>query len=241
MNQYWQRISLKIDALSLRERAIIFAMAALILVVFINTLLLEPQYARQKQFSQRVKQEQSLIAGLQAEIKQKALSMELDPDAVAKARLKHAKTQAAQLQTALLDMQNGLVSPDKMSALLEDILKKNRSLRLVSLKTMPASSLLDSLSDTKQGASGKPADAAPASTATKPSTGTRSAASIYRHGVEIVLQGSYLDTMAYLKQLEEMPWQLFWSRATLSVDENSKSNLTLTLFTLSPEEKWLNL
>jgi MSHA biogenesis protein MshJ len=240
MKQYWQRIASKVDALSLRERAIIFAMAALILVVLVNTALLEPQYARQKQLTQRIKQEQSVLGGVQAEVRQKAMSLESDPDRTAKANLLQLKDQSAQLQLSLGDLQKRLVSPDKMAALLEDILKKNKSLQLVSLKTLPASSLIGSVTNMNSA----PSSAMPEVTATAAGAnviGQSIGGSIYKHGVELVLQGTYLDTMDYLSQLESMPWQLFWSQANLHVDEYPKTTLTLTLFTLSQNAKWLNL
>jgi MSHA biogenesis protein MshJ len=242
MKQQWQRIALKIDALMLRERAIIFAMAALILIVLINTALLDPQFAKQKQLTQRIKKDQSVIAGLQAEIQQKMALQAQDPDKADKARLQQMKEQAAQMQDALLDTQKGLVPPDRMSALLEDILKQNAALHLVSLKTLSASPLTEQanaevkpadgiLSSIKEKVDGKAKDA----------LGSPGVGSVYKHGVEIVVQGGYLDIMNYLTQLEAMPWQLLWSKAELKVDEYPRSTLTLTLFTLSLDKKWLNL
>jgi MSHA biogenesis protein MshJ len=58
--------------------------------------------------------------------------------------------------------------------------------------------------------------------------------------VEIVVQGGYMDMMNYMAALEAMPWQLFWGRAKLSVDEYPNATLTLTLFTLSLDKAWLN-
>ncbi|HWV63216.1 MAG TPA: hypothetical protein VN019_06290 [Oxalicibacterium sp.] len=43
MKQSWQKLVLRIDALTLRERAIIFAVAVLILITLINAVLLDPQ------------------------------------------------------------------------------------------------------------------------------------------------------------------------------------------------------
>jgi MSHA biogenesis protein MshJ len=242
MKQHWQRIALKIDALSLRERAIIFAMAALILMVLVNTALLDPQFAKQKQLTQRIKKDQSVIAGLQAQIQQKISSNELDPDKADKLRLQEMKDQAAQMQGALRDVERGLISPDKMSALLEDILKQNHALRLVSLKTLPPSSLADQAQ-----AEEKPIDSILSSIKDKAESKLKGkpesfvADKVYKHGVEIVVQGGYLDLMNYLTQLEAMPWQLLWGKAKLDVDDYPRSTLTLTLFTLSLDKKWLNL
>jgi MSHA biogenesis protein MshJ len=238
MKQYWQRIVLRIDVLSLRERAMIFAAAAVILITLVNTVLLEPQFAKQKQLSERIRQEQEKIAEIQAEIQQKVKSQAIDPDAATRMRLQALKQQSAQMQGAMRDVQKGLVSPDKMSELLESILKQNGRLRLVSLKTLPVTGLNEMVATENKTAGEKTATAtvSPAKQESQPAAGF-----VYRHGVEIMVQGGYLDMMNYMAALEAMPWQLFWGRAKLSVDEYPKATLTLTLFTLSLDKAWLNI
>jgi MSHA biogenesis protein MshJ len=231
---------LKIDALNLRERAMIFAAAALVLITVVNSALLEPQYAKQKQLSERIKQEQEKIAGIQAEIQQKVRLQAIDPDAATRLRLQALKQQSAQMQGAMRDVQKGLVSPDKMSELLESILKQNGKLRLVSLKTLPVTGLNDSV-PTESKTAGEKTPAAAASPAKDKQESQPAAGYVYRHGVEIMVQGGYLDMMNYMAALEAMPWQLFWGRAKLSVDEYPKATLTLTLFTLSLDKAWLNV
>jgi MSHA biogenesis protein MshJ len=238
MKQFWEKLVLKVDAFSLRERIIIFAMVAVMVVVFMNTFVLDPQFAKQKLVSNKLKQEQSQIAIAQVQIQQQLTAQNSDPDAPNKARLAVLKQQIAQMQGNLNEMQKGLVSPDKMSALLEDIVRQNGKLRLVSLKTLPVSSLSE-LIEAETKASEKPADAAAASK--DASKEKPLGASVYRHSVEIVIQGEYQDMMNYLTQLEAMPWQIFWGKAKLHVDEHPKSTLSLTLFTLSLDKKWLNL
>jgi MSHA biogenesis protein MshJ len=239
MKQYWQRMVLRIDALSLRERAIIFAMAALVLITLVNTVLLEPQFAKQKLLSERIKQEQEKIAGIQAEIQQKVRAQSIDPDAATRIRLQALMQQSAQMQGAMRDVQKGLVSPDKMSELLESILKQNGKLRLVSLKTLPVTGLNESVSESKT--AGEKTAVAAASPAKDKQESQPAAGFVYRHGVEVMVQGGYLDMMNYMAALEAMPWQLFWGRAKLSVDEYPKATLTLTLFTLSLDSAWLNI
>ncbi|HYD96057.1 MAG TPA: MSHA biogenesis protein MshJ [Noviherbaspirillum sp.] len=235
MKQHWQKLVLRIDALSLRERAIIFAMAALVLVMLVNSALLDPQFKKQNQLSQRIKQEQSQIAGIQAEIQQKVKSHEVDPDMADRERLRQLQAQAEQLNSALQDMQKSLVPPDKMAELLESILKRNSNLRLVSLKSMPATSITEALAHPGIAASDKSAAAAAGSNS------KTLADAIYRHGMEIKMQGGYLDMLNYMAALEAVPWQLLWGRVELSVDEFPKATLTLTLYTLSLDKQWLNL
>lgn len=239
MKQYWDKFSLKIDSLTLRERVIIFGMAALILVTLVNTFLLEAQFSKQSQLTQKIRQDQSQTAAIQADIQEKVKTQVVDPDAPNRARLDAARARTRQLQAAMHDMQKGLVSPDKMSKLLEGILKRNRGLRLVSLKNLPVTGLVDasneSLGKHAQAIAGGAAAGAPV--VKTPQT----ADTVFKHGVEITVQGTYLDMLDYLADLESMPWQLFWNKVKLTVEEYPRTTLTITVFTLSLDKQWLNI
>jgi MSHA biogenesis protein MshJ len=236
MNAYWQKIVLRVDALSLRERLIIFVMAALVVITLVNSLVLESQFTKQKQITQRIRQEQSQVAGLQAEIQQILKSHDADPDKDNRARLVQLTQQARQIQGSLRDMQKGLIAPDKVTVVLEDILRRNGRLRLVSLKTLPVANLTEQASDEKATRADAGSSADRGQTQKKPAT-----ESIYKHGVEITVQGGYADIVNYLAALESMPWQLFWGGANLAVEEYPRTTLRLTLYTLSLDRKWLNL
>ena len=240
MKQYWQRLETKIDAMTLRERTMAFGIAALVLITLINTVMLDPLLTQQKQYSQQVRLDQQQIAAIQAEIQLRVASHDLDPDAPSRARLQALKQQSAKLHDDLMGMQKGLVSPDKMASLLEDLLRKNGRLHLTSLKTLPVSLLNETSEQETPVASGKK-PAVAASAQKDKQDGGQPVDTIYRHGVEIVVQGSYPDMMNYLAELESMPWQLFWAKAKLNVDAYPKSSLTLTLFTLSLDKKWLHI
>jgi MSHA biogenesis protein MshJ len=238
MKQYWQKLSTKIDALSLRERGIIFAMIAVLVVAGANMTVLDPLFVRQKQLSTKIQAERTQITLIQTQI-QGMLNGQNDPDAVNKDRLRVLKQQHAQMQTALLEVQKGLVPPDKMTVLLNDIIRQDGKLRVVSLKTLPTTSLTDPATATKQGA--EKAVASVVSLGKEAIDGGGAGGTVYKHGVEITVQGSFPDMVNYMQALEAMPWQLFWGKAKLSVDEYPKATLTLTLFTLSLDKKWLNL
>lgn len=240
MKQYWQKLAAKIDALTLRERVIIFAMLAVAVIALINNALLDAQFARQKQLSEQIKGQQLQIGQIQADIKQ-TIQAQADPDAANRLRLGALQQQSQRMQADLIDLQKGLVAPDRMPVLLEDILKHNARLKVISLKTMPVTGLQE-----KEGGeskdSKKPEQKPTALSASKSSIDTVPAANaVYKHGVEITLQGEYLDMLKYMSQLESMPWRLFWGKAELDVDEYPKATLTLTLYTLSLDKKWLNL
>lgn len=243
MKQHWNRLTAKIDGLSLRERVIIFTMIAVLTIAMFNALLLDPLFAKQKRLSQLLKSNQAQVDQMQAQMRQ-TINAQQDPDAANRARLKEVQQQLDHMHARLLDMEKGLVSPDRMPALLGDILRRDNRLKLVSLKTLPPSPLtetdrLNTATSVEKvalssGSSMKNAETAAANAGLE-------ADGVFRHGVEIVVQGNYLDMVQYMETLQSMPWQLFWSKAALQVEEYPRSRLTLTLYTLSLDKKWLNL
>jgi len=234
MKQSWQKLALRIDALSLRERVIIFAVAVLILVLLINAVLLDPQYAKQSKLSQQIKEQQAQIADIQNQIQQRVRTQENDPNRDMRERMQILQQRAQQMNDALGDMQKGLVPPERMAELLESVLKKNDKLLLLSLKTLPVKRL-DEVAEAEEK---KMPDAASALPSHEEPDAVKA---VFKHTVELKVQGSYMDMLNYMQSLERMPWQIFWGSAQLNVDEYPRATLTLTLFTLSLDKKWLNL
>jgi MSHA biogenesis protein MshJ len=242
MKQAWQKFESKIDGFGLRERVMIFLMAVVVLIALINVIWLDPQFSKISELSQQIGQDQSQIAGLQAEIRATVANFSQNPDAAKLAELAQLQQKSTQMRATLLDMQKGVVSPDRMTALLEDILKQNGKLHLLSLRTLPASGLNDPVSVGKQIEANKGVNAEHLSADAKQKRDEASSGElVYKHGVEIVIEGNYLDMVDYMTALERLPWQLFWGEAKLTADESSKLSLTLTLYTLSLDEKWLNI
>lgn len=262
MKQQWLKLSEKIDALTLRERGMVFAAIASAILFVIYTLSLDPLLTRQKQLLDQISQQQNQIAGIDNEIVTKAQGFNPDPDAANRAQLQALRQQLSNSSAALQAMQKGLVAPEKMTPLLEHMLRSNGKLQLLSLTTLPVSGLSEAMVDTAMPPAG-PVPAAPpqlnqqgvisavvaavvpgsAPAAPAPATAApvRSRELLYRHGVEIVLQGNYLDMIDYMNALETLPTQLFWGKATLDASAYPKAQLTLTLYTLSLDQKWMKL
>ncbi|MFS2021662.1 hypothetical protein ACEN88_34490, partial [Massilia sp. CT11-108] len=80
-----------------------------------------------------------------------------------------------------------------------------------------------------------------ASAAPAPPPVVKSPDLLYRHGVELTVRGSYLDMVDYMQALETLPTQLFWGKAQLDAEAYPNVRLTLTLYTLSLDPKWMKL
>ena len=232
MKQHWERVMLRLDALNLRERVLVFLGAALVVIFLLNMVLLEPAFRKQKVLSEKIKSEQASISRLQLEIQGKAQSQTLDPDKANQDRLKKLQEEMAALRGDLDGLQGNLVPPDKVALMLEDILKRHGRLRLISLRNLPRVSLNEL--DEKR-AEGN----APKAAAGQAARGGESGA-IYQHAVEIVVYGNYVDMQNYLAALESLRWQLYWSKARFQVDRYPNGTLSLTVYTLSLDKSWLN-
>lgn len=64
-------------------------------------------------------------------------------------------------------------------------------------------------------------------------------AGLFKHGVEIRLEGNYQELTAYLERLEQAKSKLLWSSVTLVAEQHPKLVLTLTVYTLSLDRAWL--
>ena len=70
---------------------------------------------------------------------------------------------------------------------------------------------------------------------------TSSGSGLYRHGVELVLEGSYADLLGYLRAVEALPQRVLWGGISLKVEQYPRATLTLRVFTLSRERHWLEI
>lgn len=221
----------RIDARGLRERLLIFAVAALAVVMLVTTLALDPLQAKRKALLQQVAEQQARVSAAQTQIQTLVAAHSADPDAANRKRLADIKARITQSDAKLASFQQGLVSSDRMAEVLKDILSRNRGVKLVSLRTLPVTTLAD-----EAGAAGGAPKAAP-----KEGQPLDPRAAIYKHGVEVTVEGSYADLLAYVGELEAMQWQVFWGGASLSVQTYPVSRLTLTLYTMSLEKTWLSV
>jgi MSHA biogenesis protein MshJ len=233
--QQWIKLSTKLDAMTLRERAMVFAAVVAAVLFLLYTVSVEPLLNKQKMLRLQIKQQQNQITGIDTEIAAMAQGFVVDPDAATREKLKAVRHEIDTTSEGLMAVQKGLVAPDKIAPLLDHLLRGNGKLKLMSMKTLPVAGLNEAL---QPAAPAQPANAPPAAAAA-PAPKPREL--LYRHGVEIVLQGSYLDMISYMDALEQLPVQLFWGKAKLDAQQYPNSRLTLTLYTLSLDPKWMKL
>ncbi|MES2150476.1 MAG: hypothetical protein V4508_11890 [Pseudomonadota bacterium] len=242
MKALWLKLTGRIDALTLRERAILFGGAAAVIVMLSQSFLLSPMFSRRAVLNEQIRHQQNNLAGIDAEITAKVQAYGIDPDLATRQRLNQLRAEIAGLNTSLRSMQQGLVAPDKVVPLLEVILKSNGRLRVMGMRTLPVSGLSDPMpGETALAKAEPPKPTDPAAKPVEAAPALSPGQLLFRHGVEITMEGNYLDMVDYMSALEAMPTQLFWGKAALDVQRYPSSRLTLTLYTLSLDQKWMKL
>ncbi|MCZ6643687.1 MAG: hypothetical protein O7F71_19095 [Gammaproteobacteria bacterium] len=110
------------------------------------------------------------------------------------------------------------VEPERMPALLEDVIQHHQGLRLKRIVSLPVE--LVRLSN---------------------STGEKTAIQIYRHPLELRFEGNYFEMMAYLEELEASQWEFGWRRLEYRVAEYPTAVVVIEIETLSREESWIGV
>jgi len=240
MKQQWQQFALKFDALSVRERIMVFGASAALLIFMVVYLFVNPQLDKRKALADTIAQRQQAVAAIDTEMAQRMAAHAGDPNLQDRIRLERIRQEVQQMRHALQSTQNGLVAPERIVPMLQQLLKQQANLRLVSLATLPSGAMGKGGHVASKAAASASA-AAPAGQSPADAGSAQAPAVLYRHGVEIVLRGNYLDMVNYMDAVEAMPSHVFWGKLSMQVEQYPNATLSLTLYTLSLDEKWIAL
>lgn len=219
----WERLNVRYSALQRREQGLVAAAVVLAPLAIGYALLVDPQAIKSKVLEQGIARQSASSVELQGQVTVLQQQLQVDPDAGLKAELQALVGERDELDKQLQALSASLVRPENMNALLDGLLKRNAGLRLLSLKTLAPQSILTPV---KAEGDKKPVERV---------------FDLYRHGVEIRLEGRYTDLQAYLGQLEKLPQRLLWGSLNYRVVEHPRAEMTLVVYTLSPERAWLAL
>lgn len=228
MKEVWRRWTSRFAALTQRERAVLISGCLAAILLLGHLLILQPLFAQRARLTQQITQQRTDLHALTEQI-QALNQSRSDPDAASRAQLAGLRQQLRALDDQFKQLQQVLVSPQEMADVLEDLLKRNRGLQLKALHTLPMLSVDDIVSGKAEKAD---------KTAAAPAKEMHEAW-LYRHGVEITLQGSYADILVYLGELEHLPRRVYWGELKLSAETYPVAVMTVTVYTLSLEKTWL--
>jgi MSHA biogenesis protein MshJ len=220
----WEKLVERIDNATLRERALIFASLALLLVFIMDAVLIGGETARERRLSKDIAQRQTEMKSLQEQLQKMARARGTDPDRDKRKRLEGMNAETARLESAIAEEQRKFTAPSQMRVVLQGLLDRSHGVRLVDFKTLPAASISESRGGDKPAA--------------KPASGGERF--VYRHEFELTVSGTYADLHRYLAELEKLPTRLHWGVAELNATKHPHLTLKLTVHTLSLDKAWMS-
>jgi MSHA biogenesis protein MshJ len=201
----WKALLARIDDMSLRERAMLFASISLVILLLAYVALLDPVLRKQKSLIDRVNRDQNQINEIRGQIEHIVRAGDAQGRHPEQAAVDTLARQIAELDRSLAAKQSGLIAPERLPALLKDILGRSKGVELESLRLLP----------------GVPVKAGTGET------------SLYRHGVELAVKGSYFELLQYLEELEKRSSVLLWGSVELQVDHYPEVRLRVVIHSLS--------
>jgi MSHA biogenesis protein MshJ len=246
MKALWLKLARRFAALSQREKLLVAGLLALGLPGAIIGIWVEPTWRTQKVLKA------DLVRIQEEAAKQPSPIITVDPNPQARAELEALEARLASAEQDFAEQAKGLGQPGEMVNLLEKLLARHPGVRLNALRSLP-SALLQPAGTPGASQASPPASAAPtqpanpaaaASGANPPASGQAAATqtiAIYRHGIELELEGGWGALRSYLAEIERIPRPLQWGQLKLTAQTYPQVRMTVSLYTLSLESAWLQL
>jgi len=195
-----------------RERGLVVVVLALLAASLFDTVWLAPQRAATARAGRELEAARTRLQRVQALAAQQADESE------SALRLRRAALQdrGARARQAIDAAQIDLIAPREMARQLEAILVRHPALRFVGMNATGPRPLVDN------GAHG-------------------AGAGVFQHGLEVRIEGPYLELLGYLEALERAPYRIYWRELDLRVAASGVPVTNLVFFTLSREPAWLRL
>ncbi|HUF74421.1 MAG TPA: hypothetical protein VMR74_16175 [Gammaproteobacteria bacterium] len=213
------KLGASIDALSLRERLMLFVGALVVIGGLWEALLAGPLEARELAASRQ-------IATARDRLTQLDQAMELAARGIGDgmpAHLERRRTLEAQIAASEQTVRvftSDLVDPAQMRQVLEALIERQKGLTLVRAVNLEVRPLIERA---------------------EPDTTGSNEAMLYRHGLTLELEGSFLDCLEYLEAVERLPWKLYWGALRLEALDYPTNAIRVDIFTLSLDEEWIGV
>ncbi len=222
---------LRIDELNIKERGLILLSIVLACYMMWDTLLMQPLDLESVSLQQKIDNRNKEILALKQQIAAIVIRSTEDPDADSKQTLASLAISHQQADQALNQATEHLIAADRMALVLEEMLLKTSGLRFVSMKGLGVAPLIEP-TRAEQSTTNQTAAAEGEKT---------SVIGAFKHGLQIQFEGGYQETLNYLKALEQLQWSFFWHSVDYSVEQYPTGMVTITVYTLSLKNGWIDV
>lgn len=230
MKDTWQQWSEKLSTLEQREKLLVFLVGLFLIGYLTIWFVISPLQTAYSNNQQR-------ITNLTNQQQNSERQLVVLKDALSKSYVQELLQQEQSLESELQQINQQLadfsltyISPEDMALVLQKILRKHKNIQLSRFKINPVEAIYvtSSTSATVQDPQGEE-PLAPREVA------------FYQHTMLIELEGEYFALLSYLKQIKKIEEKLFIQEFDYQVDEYPTGKLTLTIATVSANDKFIAL
>ncbi len=218
------RIFERIDALQYRERVIIFITIIVGLFFIWDEAVLQDQITEKERLHQgidvtgtQINTETNLLQQLNAQLK-------LDSNVRESLRLKRYTSEIMRIDEELKEKTVGFVSPQQMIGLLENLIRQEPGLQLVSLESTGPNNPLAAGFENGDDEADENVDL-----------------SVYLHGLDMEFRGDFFSVLNYVRRIESLPWRFSWDSVAITMDDYPVATVKIKLVTLSFTEGWIGV
>ncbi len=131
----------------------------------------------------------------------------------------HAERESLEAEVAMLDARleatvGRFVPPTQVPKMIESVVERHRGVSLIRVKSLPAEAVRVH------------EDSPPV---------------LFRHPLQVELEGGYFEVKSYLEDLESSSWQFAWRSLEYVVTEHPRARVVFEIETLSPDRNWLGV
>lgn len=225
MMDKFNKLVATLDARKPEERVLLLAVVLLVLGLVWLTFVHDVATANLADLQRRTTVLDGQIAAeavTQADI---TATYTTDPNAFAVNRIQELRAALLSTDERLDELYGELISPQQMSLVLTSLLQSETSLDLVSLENTAPEMLVTStaLVDAAGAVAGS------------------GGVDIFKHGLRMVFEGEYLETVRFLRNLERLENSFFWENLDFEVTAYPRATITVDIYTLSSERGWIGV
>ncbi|NOR52152.1 MAG: hypothetical protein GQ470_05980 [Gammaproteobacteria bacterium] len=219
LNQLHERI----DGLTLRERAILFIVISSVLFSGTDYLLLKPLELKQQRLLNQIQTIQTENSTIEIQTLAIINRHKADPNLAERQQIERLNRELDAASGKIEASVGRLITPEQMSIALENILQRQQGLKFISLENLPAKPFMENLG----GGQGEGASTALEKISVR---------GIYQHSFTLQFEGSYLNTLSYLRELEALEWSFRWDEIELTMLDYPTARVKIMIHTISLDE-----
>ncbi len=213
----FQQLEQKLNALSVRERSIVAVAVGILILGLFDQLLLRNLMQEREQMKGRKTEilKQIETANSNIDLLQEALAN--NPNIKLKTAVEKLQLSDQNIDDQIDGITTGMIEPSRMAYVLGELLSDESGLKILSVQSRAARKLMVADEQHQQ------------------------SAAIYRHDLELKMEGSFFQMKKYLRALEAVPERVVVDDLDYRVNQHPNGVLELNVHTLSPREELIRV